>query len=130
MRAAKSQVAERLPRKTAPPLKHSGFIGETESWRIMLAAFTDAPAEHYEAVSKTMARSIIVTRGTEKRVLAGQEEWAFQGLSGAHMMILDVRSFAVNFTDWFPVFLSELPQLAQVFASLLRPTSTHSSETS
>ena len=35
--------------------------GATEGWRAMLAAFTDAPSDHYEAISKAMARCIIVT---------------------------------------------------------------------
>ena len=105
--------------------------GGTEPWRIMLAAFTDAPAEHYEAVSAAMARGIIVTRGGEKpRPLAGNEEWAWQGLEGAHMVLLDARSFAVNFKAWLVVAMSELPQLAQAFASLSPPTSTPSSQPS
>ena len=103
--------------------------GTTEPWRMMLAAFTDAPAEHYEAISKAMARSIIVTRGSEKRALAGQEEWAFQGLEGAHMVILDTRAFVSNFRGWLDVAISEFPQLVQAFASLVPPTETPSSGT-
>ena len=108
----------------------TGGGGETEGWRIMLAAFTDAPSEHYEAISTSMARCITVTRGTEKRVLAGHEPWAFQGLEGAHMVMLDVRAFTVNFRDWFAVAMQELPSLAQAFASLVPETSTPSSDTS
>ena len=103
--------------------------GATEPWRVMLAAFTDAPAEHYEAISKAMARGIIVTRAGEKRALAGNEEWAWQGLEPAHMCILDVRAATVNFRESLAVAVSELPQLAQVFASLAPETSTPSSET-
>ena len=128
VRAAANAPQQPSASATAP--EAPGFIGETESWRIMLAAFTDAPAEHYEAVSKAMARSIIVTRAGEKRPLAGNEDWAFQGLEGAHMVILDVRSFCVNFIGWWPAIASELPQLARAFASLLQPTSIPSSETS
>ena len=101
--------------------------GATEPWRMMLAAFTDAPAEHYEAISKAMARCIIVTRAGEKRPLAGNEEWAWQGLEGAHMVLLDVRAFTVNFQSWFGVAIQELPALAQAFASLNLKTPTPSS---
>ena len=55
-----------------------GYIGSTETWRVLLAAFTDAPAEHYEAISKAMARSIVVSRGGVKKPLAGNEEWAIR----------------------------------------------------
>ena len=103
--------------------------GETEPWRIMLAAFTDAPAEHYEAISKAMARSIIVSRGGETKPLAGNEEWAWQGLDMAHMCILDARAVLVNFRESWAVVASEFPQVVQVFASLTAETSTHSSET-
>ena len=103
--------------------------GETEPWRIMLAAFTDAPTEHYEAISAAMAKAIIVTRAEEKRPLAGNEEWAWQGLEGAHMVLLDGRAFVVNFRAWLDVAISELPQAAQAFASLVPPTETPSSGT-
>ena len=108
----------------------AGPNGDTEPWRIMLAAFTDAPSKHYEAISAAMARAIVVTRGTEKRALAGHEEWAWQGLETAHMVILDGRAFTVNFRESLDVFLSELPQLAQAFTSLTAETSTDSSATS
>ena len=58
--------------------------GKTEMWRLMLSAFTDAPANHYDAISTAMAKSIQVRRGAETRFLAGNEAWAFQGLEGAH----------------------------------------------
>ena len=47
----------------------------------IISAFTDAPAEHYDAISHVMAKGIEVTRGQEKRFLAqtGAKEWAFQG---------------------------------------------------
>ena len=105
----------------------AGPTGETEPWRIMLAAFADAPAEHYEAISKAMARSIVVTRAGEKRVLAGNEEWAFQGLEGAHAVMLDARAFAVNFSGWFSVAAQAFPALAQVIASQNQETPTPSS---
>ena len=106
-----------------------GPTGETEPWRIMLAAFTDAPAEHYEAISSAMARCITVSRGGEKRPLAGNEAWAWQGLEGAHMVLLDVRAFTVNFRAWLGVVMSEVPQLAAAFESLTPATSTDSSAT-
>ena len=95
--------------------------GDGESaggWRIALAAFTDAPTEHYEAISSAMARSITVRRGDVKRPLAGNEEWAFQGLEGAHAMLLDGRAFLINFFGWWPVVTQEFPALSQAIASL------------
>ena len=104
--------------------------GATEPWRIMLAAFTDAPAEHYEAISKAMSRSIIVSRAGEAKPLAGNEEWAWQELEGVHAILLDTRAFVVNFKPWLVVVASELPQLVQAFESLSPPTSTDSSQPS
>ena len=105
----------------------AGPTGESEPWRIMLAAFTDAPAEHYDAISKAMARSIVVSRGGVNKPLAGNEEWAFDGLEGIHAIILDTRAFCVNFKPWLSVAISELPQLAQAFESFSPPTRTPSS---
>ena len=107
----------------------TGPTGETEPWRIMLAAFTDAPSEHYEAISTAMARCIIASRAGTQRPLAGNEEWAWQGLEGAHMVLLDARAFTVNFRGWLGVVTKELPQVAQAFASLVPPTETPSSGT-
>ena len=98
--------------------------------RVLFAAFTKAPTEHYEAISLTMARGITVKRGTEERPLTGNEEWAWMGLEGAHMLLLDARAFAVNFKAWLVVGMSEFPQLVQAIALLSPPTSTPSSATS
>ena len=137
------EIRKLLPTETKPlfirhvrPLLRGALSAEapasgapTEDWRAMLAAFTDAPSEHYEVISAAMARSIIVSRGDEKRPLAGNVEWAFQGLEGAHMVLLDVRAFTVNFRGWLDVAISEFPQLVQAFASLIPPTETPSSGT-
>ena len=50
------------------------------AWKLIAAAFINAPYEHYLAISTAMSRSISVRRGQETRVLQGNEEWAFQGL--------------------------------------------------
>ena len=130
LRGALSAESPGPPPAGAEVATEGGYLGATETWRVILAAFTDAPAEHYEAVSHAMARSIVVTRKGEKRPLASNEEWAFQGLEGAHMVMLDVRAFAINFKGWLDVAISGLPQLAQAFASLAPPTETPSSPTS
>ena len=70
------------------PIPTPGFFGETEQWRVLLSAFTNASGQHYDALSKAMSRSILVRRGAEQRFLAGHEEWAFQGLEG-----VSIRSF-------------------------------------
>ena len=104
--------------------------GKTEMWRLMLSAFTDAPANHYDAISAAMAKTIQVRRGAETRFLAGNEGWAFQDLEGAHAMALDGRAFLVNFREWLPVVLSEFPRLMQDFGLPSLETLTRSSETS
>lgn len=92
--------------------------------------FSALPPKHYRTISVAMSKSIQVRRGSETRFLAGNEEWAFQGLEGAHAIMLDGRAFLINFTGWLPVILSEFPSLMQVFASQSRGMSTPSSETS
>ena len=79
--------------------------------KIILSAFTNAPAEHYEAISKAMSQRIEVDRNGQKRFLINNEEWAFDGLEGMHAIIVDVRAFAINFIGWWDVLVSELPQL-------------------
>ena len=92
--------------------------------------FSALPPKHYRSVSLAMSKSIQVRRGGDTRFLAGNEEWAFQGLTGAHAVMLDGRAFLINFTEWLPVVLSEFPSLMQVFSSQSQGMSTPSSGTS
>ena len=92
--------------------------------------FSALPPKHYRSISLAMSKSVQVRRGTETRFLAGNEEWAFQGLTGAHAVMLDGRAFLINFTEWLPVVLSEFPSLLQVFSSQSQGMSTPSSGTS
>lgn len=98
--------------------------------KLLLAAFANAPADHYDMISRAMSHSIQVTRGSETRMLAGQEAWAFQDLEGAHAMMVDVRAFTVNFFGWWDVLTSEFPQLLTIQNQLSPPTPTLSSQPS
>ena len=100
------------------------------AWKLIAAAFINAPYEHYLAISTAMSRSISVRRGQETRVLQGNEEWAFQGLEGAHAMILDARAFMVNYRPFLPVVMSEIPDLARAFGSNMPSMSMNTSQTS
>lgn len=107
----------------------TSFENTTEA---IISAFTDAPAEHYDVISHVMAKAIQATRGKETRFLhqTGAKEWAFQGLEGAHAMLVDVRAFTINFIGWLDVIKLEFPQIASLQETFNSPTSTPSSETS
>ena len=98
---------------------------ESAGWKIILAAFTDAPYEHYESMCKEMYTTITYSNANtqgEYMVLAGDESNAFVGLDMAHTIILDVRAFAVNFSESWDVMLSAFPTLNKLLAQLSTPT--------
>ena len=95
--------------------------------KLMINAFTEAPADHYDHISRTMAQLIVVEREDGKRKLAGNESWAFQGLTGAHMIMVDIKAFQVNFTEWWDVLISEFPSLGALAENINMPTSIPSS---
>ena len=95
--------------------------------KMMVSAFTQAPSDHYDHISRTMARRIEVQREDGKKFLAGNESWAFQGLSGAHALAVDMKAFTVNFTEWWDVLTQEFPYLLTLMESIGMPTSTLSS---
>ena len=98
---------------------------DSEGWKILLAAFTDAPYDHYEAMCKEMYSTITYSNANtqgEYMVLAGDESNAFVGLDMAHTLILDVRAFAVNFSESWDVMLSAFPTLSRLLAQLGTPT--------
>ena len=107
-----------------------GNAGQADTWRIILAAFSDAPTDHYEAISRAMSGAITCTRGGESRIVRDNEAWCFQGLEGAHAVVLDGRAFVINFFDWLPVVASEFPSLLQAFNQSESETETLSSPTS
>lgn len=84
-------------------------------WQLILAAFTDAPQEHYDAVQRALYSHIrYVTEGKEApTLLRGDEENAFKDLDMAHSILLDARAFAVNFGESWRVAFSEFPSLLQ-----------------
>ena len=88
-------------------------MAESEMWRIILAAITDAPIEHYDALMRRLYRDITFTYDGEKvpQMLAGNEELAFKDLDMAHILALDVRAFAVNFQGSWAVAISEYRNL-------------------
>ena len=91
---------------------------------LALAAFTDAPQVHYDAVVGALYRHI--TYSTPKdptaKVLAGDEENAFKDLDMAHSILLDGRAFLVNFSESWAVVQSEFPALGQALESLAAQT--------
>ena len=85
-----------------------------ESWKVMIAAFTGAPEEHYTALQNALYDQITYKRGKEAELrLRGNEEDAFRDLDMVHSISLDARAFAVNFFDSWGVAQSEFLSLAQ-----------------
>ena len=108
--------------KTTDPETGEGV--NANQWKILLAAFTDAPQTHYDAISQALYQRIQFRRaGDDKfRPLGSDEEYAFQGLDMAHLLMLDARAFAVNFFGSFGVLLSEFQSLAPTLQSLMGRT--------
>ena len=103
------------------PLLRGALSAKTEGgegWQLMLAAFTDAPQEHYDAVVAALYSVITYTTKTEKTPhrLLGDEENAFKDLDMAHSLILDGRAFYINFFGSFDVILSEFPTARNLLA--------------
>ena len=97
---------------------------DADQWQIALAAFTDAPQEHYDAIQRALYAHITYRRPSDTTPLRllGDEENAFKDLDMAHSISLDVRAFAVNFIGSFSVAMSELHHLGAGFAQLKRGT--------
>ena len=84
------------------------------TWLMALAAFTDAPQLHYDAIVQSLYRHIVYKRADSSEApseLAGDEENAFSDLDMAHILMLDVRAFIVNFRGSWRVVISEFPAL-------------------
>ena len=85
------------------------------NWLMALAAFTDAPQEHYDAIVRELYKHIVYKRADSREaptMLSGDEENAFRDLDMAHILILDARAFVVNFRESWRVVISEFPVLA------------------
>lgn len=97
--------------------KTGADAGEAGQWQMILAAFTDAPIEHYEAIVAKLYQQIVYRPKGEAQFmpLAGDAENAFKDLDMAHSLMLDARAFAVNFFGSWGVILSELKSLAPNF---------------
>ena len=106
-------------------------VADVPWMKVALAAFTDAPGEHYKEIVKALYSKITYQRAdmSKPMPLLNREDHAFQNLDMAHSLALDARAFIVNFSASFSVAASEFPHLAQVFQSLKQSTSTPSSPT-
>ena len=89
-------------------------------WKILLAAFTDAPQDHYDAIQQSLYSHITysTTGSNSPQRLLGDEENAFKDLDMAHSLMLDCRAFYVNFFSSWSVILSEFPPLNRALQSL------------
>ena len=90
-----------------------------------------APQAHYDALMRQLYQRITFTSaaGATPRPLANNEEMAFDGLDMAHILMLDVRAFMVNFRESWDVIASQFPSLSQLTAQLNPQTLTPSSTT-
>ena len=119
--------AKRVFMNHVRPLLRGALSAETnggDQWQLLLAAFTDAPQEHYDAITRSLY-SHIQYKNSEATVLMpllGDEENAFKELDMAHSLMLDGRAFYVNFHESWGVVTSALPSLSQAFQSLKHST--------
>ena len=90
-----------------------------EGWKVILAAFTDAPQEHYDALVHALYRHVSYKREADQQFqpLLNDEDNAFQDLDMAHLIVLDVRAFVVNFIESSDVGMSEFQALVPPSAS-------------
>ncbi len=88
-------------------------LNRSTMWQVILAAITDAPIEHYNALMRYLYQNITFTNEDEKvpQILLGNEELAFKDLDMAHIISLDARAFAVNFRESWDVATSEYQML-------------------
>ena len=82
-------------------------------FKMMLAAFTEAPEAHYKAIVKAMSKRITFTSPSNKSplTLAGNEELAFKDLDMAHILLLEGRAFGVNFFGSCSILFEEFMRL-------------------
>ena len=115
--------------KDVRPLLRGALSGdiadESGGWKAILAAFTDAPQAHYDALTKTLYKHIRYGRdGEPVQPLSGDEERAFMGMDMVNILDLDVRAFMRNFTGSWDALQQMYPVLGSISALLpsLMPT--------
>ena len=86
---------------------------EAQTWQILLAAFTDAPQEHYDALVQEMYRHIEYVQDGTTSVLFRDEENAFKDLDMSDIIELDVMAFQENFQKSLTELGSKLQRLVQ-----------------
>lgn len=110
--------AEDLLIRHVRPLMGGAMSAETDGsdsggWKLLLAAFANAPYDHYVAVRDAMFRCVEYRRKDNPawRVLSGDMEAAFVGLLPVHITQIAVEAFAENFTESYSELQSLLPRL-------------------
>ena len=110
------------------PLLRGVLSAETGAgWQVLVAAITDAPLEHYEALTGELYRHITYERAGQRGVLAGNEEFAFLELDMGHILRLDAQAFLVNFSESWRVVRLEFAPLLRDIQSLGLETPMNSS---
>ena len=89
------------------------------------------PQKHYKPIVAELRKHITFTSANQMTPakVAGDEELAFRGLEPAHILLLETRAFAVNFSGSWDVLHSEFPRLEGMFTQLQRLISNPSSLT-
>lgn len=100
-------------------------------WQVMLAAVTNAPQEHYDALTAVLYTAITYTKPNLSTAapLANDLDNAFDGLDMVHILDLELRAFCVNFLGSWDALKSMYPQVNRIGDLLTRQTSTLSSGT-
>lgn len=98
---------------------------------MILGLVAKAPQAHYDAAMRALYTQITYTTPQQPQPmkLLGDEALAFMDLDMAHILLVDVRAFAVNFSGSWAVIQSEFPSLTAAFDRLTQATSTLSSTT-
>ena len=93
---------------------------------MILGVVAKAPQQHYDAVMAALYPQITYRTADmpQPMPLAKDEANAFKDLDMAHILMLDVRAFAVNFRGSWDVLQSEFPQLNLLMQASTPETST------
>ena len=98
---------------------------------MILGVLSKAPQQHYDALVAVLYPQITYRTADmpNPMPLARDEANAFKDLDMAHILMLDVRAFAVNFRGSWDVLQSEFPQLRLLIQASTPETSIPSSIT-
>ena len=96
---------------------------------MILGVVAKAPQQHYDGIMAALYPQIKYRTAdmSQPMPLARDEANAFKDLDMAHILMLDVRAFAVNFRGSWDVLQSEFPQLRLLIQASTPETSTPSS---